>query len=129
MNYTYHKEPYHLAYPNIEYMNEDKLCKRDREYMYSIYPNIAKKIMPYIEEECDRLEYDTSLIYDAYPDKLMLRLMCGRIYQVAYPMISKKGEYTSEADQRWIREIIEVLVYQELCLRRQNKRSQRKRWY
>lgn len=123
------KQPYHLAFPDLTYMNEDKLSNRDREYMQSLYPRIARDVMPYIEEEIERLEYDTSLIYDAYPDKLMLRLMCSRIYKKAYPKLNKSGEYQSEADQHWIREIIEVLVYHELCHRRECKRKHVNRWY
>ena len=35
--------------------------------MKSMYPMSAKKILPYVEEECDRMEYEGSMIYDEYP--------------------------------------------------------------
>ena len=48
--------------------DDDKIEQRDMDYMKSMYPDIPKKILPYVEEECDRQEYDNSMIYDEYPD-------------------------------------------------------------
>ena len=44
---------------------------------------MAKKILPYVEEECDRMEYDCSMMYDEYPDKLQLHMMGNRVYDKA----------------------------------------------
>ena len=44
-----------------------------------MYPEIPKRLLPYVEEECDRMEYENSMVYDKYPDKLQLKLMCRRI--------------------------------------------------
>ena len=44
-----------------------------------MYPDVPKRILPYVEEECDRMEYENSMVYDQYPDKLQLKLMCRRI--------------------------------------------------
>lgn len=74
------KLPYYMAYPMPLAYDDEKIERRDYEYMKSLYPSTAKKILPYVEEECDRMEYQCSMMYDEYPDKLQLRLMCGRIY-------------------------------------------------
>ena len=73
--------PYYMMYPIPYAFDEDKIQKRDREYLQSMYPATAKKIFPYIQEECDRQEYEGSMIYDEYPDKLQLCLMCRRAYE------------------------------------------------
>lgn len=73
------KLPYYMAYPMPLAYDDEKIERRDFEYMKSLYPSAAKKILPYVEEECDRMEYECSMMYDEYPDKLQLRLMCARI--------------------------------------------------
>lgn len=124
-----YKMPYFMAYPELDYVDEERMCRRDTEYMRSIYPKVAQMLLPYVEEECDRLEYDGSLIYDAYPDKLMLRLMCTRIYDKAIIELRKWNRELQEDELHWIREMLELLVYQELCKRRENWRKHKRRWY
>ena len=41
---------------------------------------LRKRILPYVEEECDRMEYENSMVYDQYPDKLQLKMMSRRVY-------------------------------------------------
>ena len=86
-----------MMYPIPYAFDEDKIQKRDREYLQSMYPATAKKIFPYIQEECDRQEYEGSMIYDEYPDKLQLCLMCRRAYeQVMKQEKWEKETYTPE---------------------------------
>ena len=76
-----HKLPYYMTYPmDLKEYGEEKQDRRDMEYMKSMYPMSAKKILPYVEDECDRMEYEGSMIYDEYPDRLLLYLMAARIY-------------------------------------------------
>ena len=72
-----------------------------------------------MEEECDRMEYDGSMMYDEYPDRLQLRLMCRRIYD--------KAEKEEENPGAWLMDLIEVMTYQELCRRRVEHREIRKK--
>lgn len=57
--------------------------ERDDRLLRELYPDVAKKVMPYIEEECDGLEYNGSRMYDEFPDKYMLQKMNSRIYEKA----------------------------------------------
>ena len=86
------KLPFYMAYPVPLLYNDDRNARRDYDYMKSIYPDTAKRVLPYMEEECDRMEYDGSMMYDEYPDRLQLRLMCRRIYDKAE---SRKGRERS----------------------------------
>lgn len=72
--------PYYMTYPMPLQYDDERVERRDFEYMKSMYPGMAKVILPYVEEECDRMEFDGSMIYDEYPDRLQLMLMCSRIY-------------------------------------------------
>lgn len=113
--------PYYMAYPMPLLYDDERLNRRDYDYMKSVYPDTAKRLIPYIEEECDRLEYDGSMMYDEYPDQLQLRLLCRRIYDKA-----KEGE---EDPGKWLSDMIQVMAYQELCQRRRDHRTRRRKYY
>lgn len=115
------KLPFYMAYPVPLLYNDDRNARRDYDYMKSIYPDTAKRVLPYMEEECDRMEYDGSMMYDEYPDRLQLRLMCRRIYDTA--------EKEEENPGAWLMDLIEVMTYQELCRRRVEHREIRKKIY
>ena len=63
----YQKLPYYMAYP-IQTEYDEKAERTDLEYMKSLYPDLPKRILPYVEEECDRMEYTGSVMFDVYPD-------------------------------------------------------------
>ena len=115
------KLPFYMTYPMPFLYDDERLNRRDSDYMKSIYPDTAKRLVPYIEEECDRMEYDASMMYDEYPDRLQLRLMCRRIYDRA-----KDGE---KEPGSWLQDLIEVMAYQELCRRRQEQRSIQRKFF
>ena len=103
--------PYYMAYPMPLQYDDERIERYDFEYMKSMYPQTAKKVLPYVEDECDRMEYEGSMMYDEYPDQLQLRLMCRR-----------------DRDQH-LREIIEILLFQELFKRRSDHRKRGRRYY
>ena len=86
-----------------------------------VVDEVTYEVLPYMEEECDRMEYDGSMMYDEYPDRLQLRLMCRRIYD--------KAEKEEENPGAWLMDLIEVMTYQELCRRRVEHREIRKKIY
>lgn len=116
--YMSSKIPYYMAYPEFFMYGTERTERMDYDYMKSMYPDAARRILPFVEEECDRLEYETSMIYDEYPDRLQLRLMTRRIYDRA-----KDGE---EKPGTWLMDLIQVMVCQELLLRRSERRGRRK---
>ena len=64
---------------------------RDMERMKELYPEEAKRIQKLVEEECDQMEYEGSMMFDEYPDRLMLKVICERIYQNAMqPQIAEQ---------------------------------------
>lgn len=113
--------PYYMTYPMPLLYDDEKMVQRDLDYMKSIYPMAAKRLVPYIEEECDRMEYDGSMMFDEYPDQLQLRLMCRRIYDRAAAEEENPGE--------WLGNLIQVMTYQEICHRRRGHRNLRRKFY
>lgn len=139
-----HKLPYYMAYPmDLKEYGEEKRDRRDVEYMKSIYPMSAKKILPYVEEECDRMEYEGSMIYDEYPDRLLLYLMAGRIYdrmkegekkEIAME-IEKEQVETQELKRKkkdreeTLMDLVQILLYQEIVQRRCRHRRNCRHYY
>lgn len=55
--------------------------EKDWDYMKQMYPITAKKILIEIIDECDKLEYDGSCMFDEYPDRVYLGRIVDRIYE------------------------------------------------
>ena len=139
-----HKLPYYMAYPmDLKEYGEEKRDRRDVEYMKSMYPMSAKKILPYVEEECDRMEYEGRMIYDEYPDRLLLYLMAGRIYdrmkegekkEIAME-IEKEQVETQELKRKkkdreeTLMDLVQILLYQEIVQRRCRHRRNCRHYY
>ena len=130
------KLPYYMAYPMTLDYDDERIERMDFEYLKSMYPEIAKNVLPYVDEECDRMVYESSMIYDLFPDKLQLRMMCGRICEnikrnkKLFRSESMAG-ISSDTDHggRWLRDLVEVMLYQELYRRRSGRRRMRRKFY
>lgn len=115
------KLPFYMVYQIPLQGDDEAMLRRDYAYMKSVYPDTAKRILPFIEDECDRMEYEGSMMYDEYPDVLQMRLMCKRIYNEA--------EKSEDNPGSWLMDLIQVMLFQELCHRRSEQRGIRKRIY
>ena len=117
--------PFYMAYESGYFADrkwdEEWMERRDYDYMKSAYPATAKRMLPHIEKECDRLEYMGSMMFDEYPDQLQLRLLCRRIYD--------KVRETEENPGEWLMELIQVMVYQEILKRRNVYRKYRRKYF
>lgn len=136
------KLPYYMVYPMPFLYDDERLERRDYEYMKSLYPDAAKRVLPYVEEECDRCEGPCSMMYDEYPDRLQLRMMGNRIYNQVMDNERVFGEEEDNGDikgvegqqhrqgrQNWLRDLIDVVLYQELYKRRSENRRMRQKFY
>ena len=113
--------PFYMAYPMPMFGQQENTVMRDLEYMQQMYPKEAKRYQKLIAGILDKMDYEGSMIYDEYPDRLQLRLMCRRIYD--------KAEKEEENPGAWLMDLIEVMTYQELCRRRVEHREIRKKIY
>ena len=53
--------------------------ERDLQYLQQMYPADAKRMQKKVEEALDKLEYEGSMMYDEYPDRVSMLLICDRI--------------------------------------------------
>ncbi|WOO38931.1 hypothetical protein R2R35_10735 [Anaerocolumna sp. AGMB13020] len=130
--------PYHvpLAVPMMPLYGYDNCedASKDFGYMKHLYPEKAKKMMVLIEEECDKLEYDGSCMFDEYPDRVYLGKLVDKIYNnlnsVKESSLADNSSYdnSSSGYDNWMRDMTEVLLYNEMLERRKRYRG-RKRWF
>ena len=69
-----------ISIQNMEedYDGEDEM---DIENMKKLYPEIARMIQYYIEEACDRMEYEGSCMYHEYLDKEAIMMIIEQLYE------------------------------------------------
>ncbi len=67
------------AYPFYGYDNTEELDK-DVDYMKSLCSRTLKTIQKEVDEECDKLEYEGSCMFDTFPDQVHLGTIIDTIY-------------------------------------------------
>ena len=66
------KVPFYMSYPMQNLYLTEMEYEKDMDRMKELYPKDVARIMDVIEDECDKMEYEGSLMFDEYPDRLML---------------------------------------------------------
>lgn len=101
---------------------------RDIEYVKEMYPLTFARIQEMVEQECNHQEFVGSMMFDEYPDKMGILRMVNRIFDNVKTDETncKEGEECIQyPDDQWLKDIIMVLLLNEMYRRRQK----RKRYY
>jgi hypothetical protein len=108
---------------------------RDLEYMKQLYPRTARAIQKEIDDECDKMEYDGSAMFDEYPDKEYLEKLIDRVYDRIKkiddePKVEANSLYfyPPRRNPNYLRDIVTLLLLSEIYNRRRRHRS-RRRWF
>ena len=72
------KVPFYMSYPMQNLYLTEMEYEKDMDRMKELYPKDVARIMDVIEDECDKMEYEGSLMFDEYPDRLMLEHLSDR---------------------------------------------------
>lgn len=109
-----------MNYWNLWNSPERMEDEMDRKRLAELYPLMARRLQPYVEETCSRLEYPGSMMYDEYPDQLSLLRKAKEVWQSA-----QTGENFGEEAPAWeeMRDLIGVLLLQEMIRRRKKNRD------
>ena len=119
-------------------MEDQKMMERDLRRLQSMYPDTVKRMLPYIEEECDKMEYEGSAMYDEHPDHTTVQQIVQRILEemrdeLPPEMLETTQSTTKEVDEmlsmqyrgpgrrpgrNWADDLIRVLLLQEMHHRR-----------
>lgn len=128
------KMPFYMTYPMQNLYLTEMEYEKDMERMKELYPREVKTILEYVEDECDKMEYEGSLMFDEYPDRLMLE----RVVDSIYYMVADADDADVEAEQYrgrrpsgrddYLRELIGVILNNEMYRRRCRHRRCRRWW-
>ena len=118
-------------------MQEPGQMEEDWLYMKQLYPNTARKLMTYIEDAADRLEYENSLMFDAYPDRIAVEQVVKEIIAVVQEneptlLVMPESENGQNEDQTWsscVEEIIQMILLGEMHHRRWRYQQMNRRNY
>ena len=95
-----------------EFLEQERDQEMEQEMIKSFYPREALRIQEFVEQECDKLEYDE------YLDKYRMEQLTSRICA----LVNEDGEEVQTAEKRGSRALVEVLLCTEIGRRRCRRR-------
>lgn len=120
--------PFYMAYPFIPMFDQEMDQEKDLQVMKSYYSRRAARIQEKVERECDRMEYDGSMMFDEYPDKFMMEHLCRKIEKEVMEEEAQDGEGDMDLQSMQggrdrgrgndVRDLIGVLLFNEMFRRR-----------
>lgn len=96
--------------------------EEDNSYLKYLYPQITRQISEFVEEQCDQMEYEGSLMFDVYPDKTALQITAAGIEQE----FRKKYPDAYPEEETLLRDMIEVVYFHEIMYRRSRYRNHKR---
>lgn len=124
--------PFYMPYPILLPFEQEKEQEKDREVMKSYYSRRALAIQEKVERECDRMEYDGSMMFDEFPDKTGIDRIVNAVYEKAKYMENMYRPVLEESDElemtghcvscrgqeSWLENLIRVILLNEMNVRR-----------
>lgn len=129
MGFMEEPKPFYKAAGKGELYAQEEPLERDRGLMRSYYPEVSAYVQAFVEDACDRLDYEGSFIYDEYPDKWSIERVCRGICGEIQESRSVQGmERRRRPDEGILGELVGALFCQEMH-RRRGRRSRCKRFF
>lgn len=128
--------PYFMTPDYVRPLAEEREAERELRRLQSLYPDDAKLLLPYVEEECDKLEYEGSPMFDECPDRTTIYRLVERISEQAKNCFPKEEDQEPEdilsmqyrrpqigGGESRVRDLARVLLLNEMHHRRRRRRS------
>lgn len=133
--------PYFQMPEYSQVLEEQRMMERDFRKLQFMYSETAKALLPFIEEECDKMEYEGSPMFDEFPDQTTIYRIQERIQNQAqdqFPeaiaqeapdeMLSMQYQ-GNRRNRNWLGDLARVMLLQEMHHRRcRHRECRRKRW-
>ena len=116
--------PYYMTYPGPYGTRREDTVIRDMEYLQQLYPLEVRRYQRRVAEILDRMDYEGSMIYDEYPDRFSLERLAGSIVNILRQEELDAAVENPTPPEKWIwlRDLILVLLYNEVYKRRHGGR-------
>ena len=112
--------PFYMTYPTVAYTNENGIVE-DLEYFQQMYLNGARMLQREIVKSISILDYDGSMIYDAYPDQFMLRRLSAKLLDKMKKQTKPEDPLYKVLVQEGIDELVFLILLNEVLKRRHKK--------
>ncbi|MGN0465957.1 MAG: hypothetical protein ACI4F9_06355 [Lachnospiraceae bacterium] len=89
------------------FASKEQTEEKDFDNIKRLYPKTAQSLLSLIEDICDKMEYNGSMMYDEYPDKISIQKICDS-------HCKEKMDFDSCSRE----ELLQVLLLQEMYYRR-----------
>ncbi len=118
--------PY-IKYDYDDIIEEEKKTEEDLRMLQAMYPEAVRAVLPCVEEICDKMEYEGSMMFDEYPDKNTVRRLSEEIYEQTGDVWPREPEQKPdgvmsmqyrEGRRGPLGELIQILLLQEMHHRR-----------
>lgn len=136
---------YNVPSEGYEDANDFEEAERDLENLKQLYPSVWRVLQGEIMEECDRLEYEGSCMFDEYPDRITIDRIIDRIYSRVrdneqfrnYDTSNSTNANAVSANQviynpcprcNWAEDFVRIMFLNEMHNRRRRYRN-RRRWF
>lgn len=125
--------------------DEEEIMEEECAYLKMMYPKMCQPILKVIEDECDKLEYAGSVMFDEYPDRIMLERLTKKVYdKIETPVQDEPVEINEccrnrgyrrnrcydcyeDGNPNWLYTVVKAMFYNELLHRRRRYRYRRYR--
>lgn len=112
--------PFYMTYPTVTYTKENGMVE-DLEYFQQMYLNGARMLQREIVKSISILDYDGSMIYDAYPDQFMLRRLSAKLLDKMKKQTKPEDPLYKVLVQEGIDELVFLILLNEVLKRRHKK--------
>lgn len=112
--------PFYMTYPLPMFYQQEDTVIRDLEYLQQMYPADAKKYQKMIAGILDKIDYEGSMIYDEYPDRMQLYKLSGEVLDriKREEMQANPDAPISEEKWKWLGDLVQILLFYEIYKRR-----------
>ncbi|MFZ5353781.1 MAG: hypothetical protein ACOZCL_13815 [Bacillota bacterium] len=127
MKTQHHIMPYYMpeieAGPEMVHYEEDE---KDENYFAEMYPDVCKKMMPYIDMKLDEMEEKDEMLYEGYPDAKLMKNAADEAYdRMMKEMPDMMHHYDDSRQYGYrnpVRDVFGILLLNELLRRRRRRR-------
>ena len=111
--------PFYMSYPGMDGREGNAI--RDLEYFGQMYPERVKRYQVRVVEMLDKMDYEGSMIYDEYPDRMSMERIAMSMVDILRKEANENMEPLPEDEH--FEALIYVLLCNEVYKRRHGKRK------
>ncbi len=110
--------PFYMAYPNYAMYSDEYRRMQDLEYLQAMYPAEVRDYQRKINRVLDGIDYQGSMIYDEFPDRISLYKLSSDITKSIVRDKNNGDMPDEDVNTEHISMIVQILLYNEIHKRR-----------